>query len=100
MMSTVGEVVDEGLGEEFEDTPWVPPTIKRVGDDLAWRWFGFAPSRSCSGLKYFEKLCDVGVNCQQSVCRRSHDQATYASTYVYTACYVLLQHYCSHPRAT
>lgn len=30
MMSTVVEVVDEGLGEDFEDTPWVPPTVKRV----------------------------------------------------------------------
>ena len=30
MMSTVMEVVDEGLGEDFEDTPWVPPTVKRV----------------------------------------------------------------------
>lgn len=29
-MSTVGEVVDEGLGEDFEDTAWVPPTVKRV----------------------------------------------------------------------
>lgn len=30
MMSTVGDVVDEGLGEDFEETPWVPPTVKRV----------------------------------------------------------------------
>lgn len=30
MMSTVADIVDEGLGEEFEDTPWVPPTVKRV----------------------------------------------------------------------
>lgn len=31
MMSMAGEIVDEGLGEDFEDTPWVPPTVKRVG---------------------------------------------------------------------
>lgn len=30
MMSTVADIADEGLGEEFEDTPWVPPTVKRV----------------------------------------------------------------------
>jgi len=40
MMSTVGEVVDEGLGEEFEDTPWVPPTVKRVGGRW-WYWVVF-----------------------------------------------------------
>lgn len=34
MMSTVVEVVDEGLGEDFEDTPWVPPTVKRVSHML------------------------------------------------------------------
>lgn len=32
-ISNVADMVDEGLGEEFEDTPWVPPTVKRV-------WFG------------------------------------------------------------
>eukprot|EP00903_Cladosiphon_okamuranus_P010786 g10192.t1 len=31
MMSAVVEFVDEGLGDDFEDTPWVPPTVKRVG---------------------------------------------------------------------
>ena len=44
MMSTVGEVVDEGLGEEFEDTPWVPPTVKRASAGM---WLGrqlFFPS--------------------------------------------------------
>eukprot|EP00752_Nemacystus_decipiens_P006748 g6063.t2 len=35
MMSTVVEVVDEGLGEDFEDTPWVPPTVKRAEDNRA-----------------------------------------------------------------
>ena len=30
MMSTVKDVVDEGLGDDFEETPWVPPTVKRV----------------------------------------------------------------------
>lgn len=35
MMSTVVEVVDEGLGEDFEDTPWIPPTVKRVGFEIA-----------------------------------------------------------------
>ena len=30
MMSTVKDIVDEGLGDDFEDTPWVPPTVKRV----------------------------------------------------------------------
>lgn len=36
MMSTVVEVVDEGLGEDFEDTPWVPPTVKRVSYMKKW----------------------------------------------------------------
>ncbi|CBJ34059.1 conserved unknown protein [Ectocarpus siliculosus] len=35
MMSMAGEVVDEGLGEDFEDTPWVPPTVKRAEDNRA-----------------------------------------------------------------
>eukprot|EP00904_Undaria_pinnatifida_P003525 jgi/Undpi1/13173/HiC_scaffold_8.g02835.m1 len=30
MMSTVKDVVDEGLGDDFEETPWVPPTVKRA----------------------------------------------------------------------
>ncbi|CAN0519036.1 unnamed protein product, partial [Ectocarpus sp. 12 AP-2014] len=35
MMSMAGEIVDEGLGEDFEDTPWVPPTVKRAEDNRA-----------------------------------------------------------------
>ncbi|CAM9423368.1 unnamed protein product, partial [Scytosiphon promiscuus] len=35
MMSTVVDNVDEGLGEDFEDTPWVPPTVKRAEDNRA-----------------------------------------------------------------
>lgn len=33
-MSTALEV-DEGLGENFEETPWVPPTVKRVRRPMA-----------------------------------------------------------------
>lgn len=34
MMSTVKDVVDEGLGDDFEETRWVPPTVKRVRSEL------------------------------------------------------------------
>ncbi|CAM9192623.1 unnamed protein product, partial [Discosporangium mesarthrocarpum] len=30
MMSSVFDAVDEGLGEEYEETPWVPPTVERA----------------------------------------------------------------------
>lgn len=36
MMSMAGEIVDEGLGEDFEDAPWVPPTVKRVSLRFGW----------------------------------------------------------------
>lgn len=32
----MSEIVDEGLGDEFDDTPWVPPTLKRVSRMLVY----------------------------------------------------------------
>lgn len=54
MMSTVVELVDEGLGEDFEDTPWVPPTVKRVSEMRARRFQPAGNTLHCMNIGGFD----------------------------------------------